>query len=957
GAILQKSPPAKLAYIIYTSGSTGKPKGTLTTHANVIRVVRNTNYIELTEHDRVLQLSNYAFDGSVFDIYGALLNGATLISIDRETVPAANRLAAFILREQVTVFFVTTALFNTLVEFELTGLANIRKVLFGGERVSVEHSRRALATLGKGKIIHVYGPTETTVYATYYFIDHIDEGAVTIPIGKPIANTDIYILDKYLNPVPPGVPGEIYIGGDGVARGYLNNPELTSEKFNRSYRTHMTYICYKTGDLARWLPDGNIEFSGRIDQQVKIRGFRVELGEIENKLLCHESINEVFVTAGAREGEAGENQYLCAYIVSAHGIDGAVLADYLSGVLPAYMIPAYFIRLEKMPLTVNGKIDRKALPLPGVTVGHSYVAPANDIEEKLVHLWSSVLNIDNHVIGTTTNFFRLGGHSLKAAILINQIKKLLGIDIKMKEIFASPTVKGMAALILKTKAIENTDVQPVEKKDYYPLSAAQARLYVVQQMLKESTGYNMPVFFEVRGAFAKGWWEHIFLDMIKRHESLRTSFHLHPRDEQPVQRIHDEVEFEIEILGKDDPAWSSFIRPFDLTRAPLLRVGWQEVEGERHILMIDMHHIISDGLSIGIFSRDLKELARGHELPALKLQYKDFAGWQNELAASGTFKAQEQYWLDLFKDEIPVANLPTDFVRPAEQSFAGGSTGFQIGKKETLGLTHLGLKTGTTSYMILLATYNILLWKLTGQEDIVVGSPAAGRRHHDFEPIMGMFVNTLALRNNPMGDKPFLEFLAEVKESTLNAYENQDYQYEELVEKVVETRDMSRNPLFDVVFALENKELNGVLQGMELPGLVVTRCEYEETVSKFDLTLFAREAEEDFSFSFEYSTRLFKKETIARFSRYFKRILDGVLEDPGKPMSKIDMLADEEKRQLLINFNETRTAYPADKTIPQLFEEQVERAPDRVAVFGHGRTRTNTDNNVGADLRVCPLNL
>ena len=458
-----------LAYVIYTSGTTGKPKGTLTTHANVIRVVKNTNYINLTVKDRLLQLSNYSFDGSTFDIYGALLNQAALVMIKKENLLSLDRLFRTITREAITVFFVTTALFNSLVDLKIDCFDNIRKVLFGGELVSVVHTRKALEYVGKDRMIHVYGPTETTVYASYYFIDHIDEWAATIPIGKPLANTTSYILDENMDPVALGVIGEIYIGGDGVARGYLNRPELTAEKFKRAVLRHSSFVIgnsskttdlpagffpgnrcpmtndrlYRTGDLGRWLPEGNIEFFGRIDQQVKIRGFRIELGEIEYQLLQHDKINEVVVLAREDRG----SKYLCAYVVSkvsAKEIKGKELRDFLADKLPDYMIPSYFVPLERLPLTPNGKVAKKELPLPQDQPGQDYEAPHNEIERELVKIWSEILGVEP--IGITANFFEIGGDSIKAIQISARLRKI-GFKVEITEIFLYPTIKELAACV------------------------------------------------------------------------------------------------------------------------------------------------------------------------------------------------------------------------------------------------------------------------------------------------------------------------------------------------------------------------------------------------------------------------------------------------------------------------------------------------------------------------------
>ncbi|MCX6579231.1 MAG: amino acid adenylation domain-containing protein [Candidatus Aminicenantes bacterium] len=937
-----------LAYIIYTSGSTGKPKGILTTHANVIRVVRNTNYIELTEKDRILQLSNYAFDGSVFDIYGALLNGATLVLVDRETAPAADRLAVLIRWEQVTVFFVTTALFNTLVDLELTCLKNIRKVLFGGERVSTEHSRKALAALGEGKIIHVYGPTETTVYATYYFIVRIAGGAVTIPIGKPIANTTIYIMDKYINPVPLGIPGEIHIGGEGVARGYLNNPELTAEKFNRSYRTNKTYICYKTGDLARRLDDGNIEFLGRIDQQVKIRGFRIELGEIESRLLKHGGIKEAVVIDRQDRGD----KYLCTYIVPlSHPAPGAAeLKTYLSGSLPDYMIPSYFIEMEKIPLNPNGKIDRKALPEPGVgDAAKEYMPPRNAVEKKLAEIWAEVLKLQSPV-GIIDNFFDLGGHSLNATVLTARMHKAFNVKIPLKEFLQGGCIREVAKYINGAVKDQFTAVEPMEKKEYYPLSPAQKRMYLLHQMDEGSAAYNIPAVMTLEGALDTNQLKKVFINLIQRHESLRTSFTA--VDEEPVQRIHEHVEFEIDMSGARE--WSpdkSFIRSFDLAKAPLMRVGLIRNDENEHILMMDIHHIIADGTSLGLLYKEMMALYRGNDLPDLKITYKDYAAWQNNQKNKGALNGQETFWLEQFAGEIPTLNLPTDYPRPLMQSFEGSRVHFELDSEETELLKKLARDRGATLYMTLLAACNTWFSKLSGEEDIVIGTPIAGRRHAELHDIVGMLVGTLPLRNYPAPGKTFTDFLEEVKERTLEALRNQDYPFENLVEKLAVTRDTSRNPVFDVMFGFQNMEMPAI----DVPGLTLRPYEYEIKTAKFDLNLAGRENGDQLTFSLEYSTKLFKEETIRKFAGYFKNIIHAIRTNPGVGIADMEIIDHEEKEQILaISTGPTEPIDP-NETIHGWFEKIVPENEHKTAlVFGDGRI-TYGELNRRANRLACLL--
>jgi amino acid adenylation domain-containing protein/thioester reductase-like protein len=940
------SRPTDTAYVIFTSGSTGKPKGVLTSHYNAARVVKNTNYIDITGNDRILQLSNYAFDGSVFDIFGALLNGASLVMVDETDAFAVDKLADIIKKEKITVFFVTTALFNTLADLGLECLKDVRKVLFGGENISVKHAKKALEYMGKDRIIHVYGPTETTVYALYHPINEIDENMSTIPIGKPLSNTGAYIMDENRELTPPGGIGEIYIGGDGAARGYLNNPELTAEKFltaktrenTRSLPpthplTHSLYSpIYKTGDLGRQREDGSIEFQGRIDQQVKIRGYRIEPGEIQRRLIDINTIKEA-VVIDRGDGHGPGERYLCAYIVSQPGkeIDIPGLKKILSGYLPDYMVPPYFVQLENIPLTANGKVDRKALPDPKTLVPVDIcAAPGDEVEEKLVEIWSQVLQIEKNKIGIDTNFFKLGGHSLSATRLVSMIHKYFNAKLPLEEIFKTSTIRGISTYIKEALKERFIPMEPSEKKDYYPLSPAQKRLYILQQMAAVGTGYNIPVVRLLEGDVDMGRMEEIFAGLIKRHESLRTSFEM--KGEEPVQKIHDDVEFKIEYYDQELPTVSNFIRPFDLSRPPLLRVGIVKIEEKKCIFMADMHHIITDGTSMGIFVTDFMALVEGKELPRLRVQYKDFSRWQNNLVKSGQLEKQRQYWQKVFEHEIPTLTLPTDYTRPAVQSFAGSTISFVIGREEAAALKEFAGSEETTQFTVLLAVYTIFISKLGCQEDIIVGTPVAGRRHADLQQIIGMFVNTLALRNYPAGRKTINEFVRDVVKRTVGAFENQEYQFEDLVEQVMVNRDPGRNPVFDIVFSFQNIDV----PGLQIPGMKLKPYKYESSISKFDLTLVGAEAGENLVFSFEYCTELFRKETMERYANYFKNTLTAVVRNPAEKIAEIEIITEEEKKRLLVDFNGTETAYPGDKTIHELFARQVEKTPDNIAVIGDG---------------------
>ncbi|MCP5102870.1 MAG: non-ribosomal peptide synthetase, partial [bacterium] len=478
------------------------------------------------------------------------------------------------------------------------------------------------------------------------------------------------------------------------------------------------------------------------------------------------------------------------------------LRGYLAADLPDYMVPAYFVVMEKMPLNPNGKVDRKALPEPDRTAGGDYVPPRDEKEKILVNIWSELLGVDCGRIGIHDNFFQLGGHSLKAAGLVGRIHKAFSVEIPIAELFQAPTIKGVSDYMEKTRESIYSSLTPVEKRAYYALSSVQERLFFIHQVAPSAVTYNLPAVMKLEGSVDRERFERAFKQLIRRHESLRTSFEI--IGAEPVQIIHKSVEFEIEhydFTGEGETGdLSRVVRPFELSLPPLLRVGLGEIREDGYLLVVDMHHIISDGVSMGIFIKEFTALYCLEPLPGLQLQYKDFSHWQNNLAASGEFKAQEIFWQEQFKGEIPVLNLPTDYPRSSVQQFTGSRIDFEIGSGETAGLKQLALESGSTLYMVLFALFNLFLSKLSSQEDIVVGTAAAGRRRHDLKDIIGMFVNILALRTDTSGLKAFPDFLLEVKDNLLAAFENQDYQYEELVETLEIERDLSRNPLFDTLF-------------------------------------------------------------------------------------------------------------------------------------------------------------
>ncbi len=906
--------PKDIAYVIYTSGSTGKPKGVMIEHNSLINLSKwHIEYYGVTEEDNSTKYAGFGFDASVWEIFPYIITGAALHIIDEEIKLDIEKLNEYYNENKITISFLPTQICEQFMKQENESL---RYLLAGGDKLRYYEGK-------KYKVVNNYGPTENTVVTTSFVVDKEYDN---IPIGKPIANTQIYIINKENKLQPIGIPGELCIAGEGIARGYLNRDELTADKFIENPFAKGQKL-YKTGDLARWLPDGNVEFLGRIDNQVKIRGYRIELGEIETRILSYEGMEDAIVIA--REEESG-NSYLCAYISGIREFAITELREHLSKELPEYMIPTYFIQLDKLPLTANGKVDRKALPEPdgSISTGTEYVAPSNEIEEKLAGIWQEVLGLEK--VGINDNFFELGGHSLKAINIAAKIHKELNVSVPLKEMFKTPTIKGLATYVESTKQSIYSRIEPVEEREYYPLSSAQKRIYTLQQFEENNISYNIPMVMTLEGELDKTKLEEAFNKLIQRHEALRTSFEV--IEGEPVQVVHKEISFEIECTEADKEKAGEiatvFVKAFDLSKAPLIRVVLVKINDKEHILMIDKHHIISDGVSMGILTKEFIELYDGKELAELRIQYKDFAVWQNELFKSGEIKKQEEYWLRAFEGEVPVLNMPTDYQRPSIQSFEGDNISFELNEELTDKLKQIARKTGSTMYMVLLSACNVLLSKYSGQEDIVIGSPIAGRPHADLQNIMGMFVNTQAMRNYPESNKTFKEFLVEVKANSLQAFENQDYQFEELIDKLSITRDLSRNPLFDVMFTMQNMDA-GELQ---IEGLRFKPYEFSNNIAKFDMTITATELDKTIGIDLNYCTKLFNKQTILNMSKHLINILSSIANNTSLRLSELEMVSEQEKHQLLVEFNNIKTEYPKDKTIQQLIEEQVEKTPNNIAV-------------------------
>ncbi|EPC8410314.1 amino acid adenylation domain-containing protein [Bacillus thuringiensis] len=930
--------PSDLAYVIYTSGTTGQAKGVMIEHRQVNNFIHGiTKETKLNSYRNILCITTICFDIFGFETLVPLTNGLKVIIASNEACVDSKKLARIIDENEIEVMQSTPSRLKILLENEefQESMNNMQLVLVGGEEVTSSLFKKWNKNKDT-KIYNVYGPTETTIWSTIKLLEQ--DGKITI--GRPLSNTSVYVLNKNMQ-TPIGVEGELCIGGDGVARGYFNKLELTAERFVEN-PFEPGKKMYRTGDLARWLPNGEIEFLGRMDNQVKIRGFRIELGEIENRILQHNSVKEAAVVV--KENKKDE-KYICAYVVSDEELGDLNLRNYLSGSLPEYMIPAYFMKLEKMPLTPNGKLDRKMLPEPILEeILKEHEEPRNEVEEKLVNIWRELLEIEK--IGTNDNFFDLGGHSLNAIILMGKIHKTFQVELLLKEIFELKTIQKLSDYIRSKETSRYVGINKIEKKAYYESSSAQKRMHILQEFSKHSTVYNMPVVFELEGEVHKQKIEETVQELIVRHEGLRTSFEV--VEDEIVQKIAESCDFTLKEYRSDkeiDVVVKEFIQPFNLEKAPLFRVELVEIQGKIY-LFIDMHHIILDGTSVNILIKDFTKLYNGEKLEDLHLQYKDFAVWQNTFLQSDEMKKQESYWINRFQGEIPVLNLPYDCERPAIQSHEGDCVHFEVGEELTTSLRNLTKETGTTMHMVLLSAFHILLSKCSGQEDIVIGIPIAGRSHADFQSIMGMFVNTLAIRNQSEGDMKYSEFLAGVKRTALEAYENQSYQFEALVEKLDIRRDASRNPLFDVMFSMGDS--NG-RDEERLENIVLKPIDNVSDISKFDLTLYVAEENDSLTCSIEYCTKLFKKETIESLCNYYIQVLKCIVKNEEIKIGEIEVITVEEKKQILYEFNNTRVDYPRDKTIQELFEKQVERIPNNTALVFNDEELTYKELNERAN--------
>jgi len=958
-----------LAYVIYTSGTTGNPKGVMVEHKNVVRLLKNDNPLfDFNSNDVWSMFHSYCFDFSVWEMYGALLNGGKLIIIPLIIAKDPTAFLEILSKQRVTILNQTPSAFYNLSSEELKKVeANLqlRYVIFGGEALSPGNLIDYKDKYPMTKLVNMYGITETTVHVTYKEITSKEIENNISNIGKPIPTLSCYVLDQNQNLLPIGISGELYVGGDGVARGYLNRPALTRERFieNPFKEGH---ILYRSGDNVRMLNNGELEYLGRKDQQVKIRGFRIELGEIESVILQYsEDLKQVIVEAK----KVNEEMVLIAYFTSTEIIDKSELRSFLLGKLPDYMVPGFYVELDELPLTSNGKIDRKALP--GVDgddlIRNEYVSPRNETEEKLAVIWQEVLGVER--VGVTDNFFELGGHSLIVAQVINRTHKQLGKTIAFKTFFANPTIEGLSKEMHEDQYMS---IPKAPETESYPLTASQSRLWIMSQLDGGSLAYNMPGAITLKGRVDANKFEESFRLLIHRHEILRTCIKTNNEGDIrqyiiPIEQLDFKISREdYSFVENQEVVLASYIEeknkePFDLEQAPLVRASLIKLKEDESVFFLSQHHIVGDGWSMELLISEVVKtynaLTQGKEvdLPELSIQYKDYAVWLNGELQQEKQQASEQYWLQQFAGELPVLELPSFKTRPLVQTYNGANITHHFSQAFLEKLKDFSKAHDVTLFMTLVAGTNTLLHKYTGQKDIIVGTPIAGREHPDLENQIGLYLNTLAIRTQFNEGNSFVDLVSAQKETLLSAYEHQSYPFDALVGKLDLKRDTSRSALFDVLVALQNQGQLNNLRGEELINLEVSNYDFSNETAKFDISFNFVESE-GLDLAVSYNTDIYDAYLIERIFVHFENLLTELVKQPEILIGEVAYLTPEEQNQLLSEFNDTEVDYPKDKTIIELFEEQVEKTPNSIAfVFAETeltyRELNEKSNQLGSYLR------
>jgi amino acid adenylation domain-containing protein len=952
--------PQHLAYVIYTSGSTGIPKGVAVLHQSLV------NYTQFMCQKLCLQalptreglhfatVSTLGTDLGNTCIFPSLVSGGCLYILSDEVAMDGGMFASYAAEQPIDVLKIVPSHLSALMTSSPDGADILprKHLILGGETFSFELSSRIAKTSSICKVINHYGPTETTIGSLTFDLDThgvCTRISSTVPIGRPIANTEIYILDQHLNPVPIGVPGELYIGGAGLARGYIHQPKQTAERFLPHPFSHDPQArLFKTGDVVRYLPDGSVEFLGRVDHQVKIRGFRIELGEIEAALRQHSGVREAVVVT--REAPL-DTKRLVAYVVPDEEPAPASsdLRHFLQTHLPEYMVPAIWVVLKTLPLASNGKIDRHALPVPEQSSFDpvaTFIAPRTPVEEMVAGLWAQVLGVEH--VGIDDNFFALGGHSLLATQVMSRVRDAFHVELPLRCLFETPTVAALAAnldtALRSSPGVRVLPLQPVAREGELPLSFAQQRLWFLDQLEPNNPFYNLPGAIRAQGLLQVAALEQTCSAIVRRHEALRTTF---PAIQgRPVQVITPAQPLALLVIdlcalpatvreaAMQRLVYTETQRPFDLARGPLVRLTLLRLAADTHVMLLTMHHIVSDAWSLGIFLRELGALYTAYttgqpaSLPALPIQYVDFAVWQRQWLRGEVLEAQLAHWRRQLASAPPVLELPTDRLRPTVQTFQGASHTFTIAPSLVAALQALSQHAGVTLFMTLLAAFTVLLQRYTGQDDIVVGAPSAGRTQVETESLIGCFFNTLVLRIDVTRNPSVRELLSRVREVCLEAYAHQDVPFEMLVEVLQPARALRHTPLFQVLFALQNVPW----QTLELPGLTLRSLEIDPGTAKCDVALFLRQHAGSLTGTLEYSTALFDAATMARLAGHFQTLLAGIVDHPDQRLAALPLLTAPERQELVVAWNATQVPRPPDTCLHELFEAQVARTPNAIAI-------------------------
>lgn len=946
-----------LAYVLYTSGSTGTPKGVQVQQRSLVNYLlfANEYYFQNRAGHHFALCTSLAFDLTLTSIFSTLLRGDT-VHVYPEAPIEDILLDAFRPDTPVNCLKITPSHVSLLTHLPLKN-TNVGCVILGGEALAVHHIQ-TLRTLNPTiRIFNEYGPTEATVGCTVQEVPL--EPTAIVTIGRPIPNSVVYVLDPDLNPCPTGVPGELYIGGIGVAMGYLKRPELTDVSFLVNPFPEGGRL-YKTGDLGKWLPNDQLQYLGRIDNQVKIRGYRVELAEIEHVVMRHDRVVDCVVVDQVKN----EDQFLIAYYTTAEPGLVTDLNEFVGQYIPEYMIPTYFVQVSQMPLTSNGKVDRTKLPDPLTTIAEDlplYVAPRNDQEKTLMVIWQQVLQRDD--LGVETSFFTLGGHSLKAIQIISQVHSQLGVKLSMEAFFASPTIAAQAEIISHERPETYDSIHPVDRQHSYALSNAQKRLWILNSVTHDPTVYTIPVAFTLTGDLNRLALQQAFVTLIDRHESLRTTFTI--IEGQPQQQIHPTAEFPFSIEEASLPEDSDeekaiqglirqvLARRFDLTHGPLLRVTLVHTHIRQHLLLVTMHHIISDGWSMGVLTREFihfyNAFATGRfpSLAPLRVQYKDYTAWQEARFKDGMLAEDSVYWLDQFRDTIPILSLPTDYPRPKIRSSNGQMIVLGLGKDRSERLKALGEQHGCSVFTVLIAALKALFYRYTGQEDIVVGTTTAGRDHLDLDGQIGFYVNVLPLRTRFDGTASFVSLLEQVKRVTLGAYTHQFYPFEQLIDDLDLEVNTSRSPLFDVLVEFLNAD-TGLENGQSLHGLVTTQYGLPIEQTKFDMSFRFVESDGQIVGYIEYNHDLYASTRMELMKGHYSHLLDALLANSDSPVRELNYLTDAERQVLRALAAGPQQPNP-ETSYSVLFESVAATHPAAIALVAGQHTLTYEGLNQAAN--------